>query len=246
MEICKIKNFQYKAAETVAVVLPLFLLLFLALNEEKGSAGISCLVLFAAIVPFFADFEHNRPRPRDMVPIAVMGTIAALGRALFAAIPSFNPTSAVVIITGISLGPQAGFLSGALAALASNMLLGQGPWTPWQMYAWGMTGFIGALLFKTGLLKNTLWLYGYGFTSGILFGWFMNLQYLIGYVRPIHIGTLISTFAASSAMDVSHGISTVLFLFFLKKTWCRKLDRLKRKYGIGKNLEERKENAKYE
>lgn len=246
MELYKVKRLQYKIAEAAAVILPLPLLFFLAVRESMWSTAVSCLILVIAILPFFAEFENSRPKPRDMVPIAVMGTIAALGRALFAAVPSFNPASAVVLITGISLGPQAGFLSGALAALASNMLLGQGPWTPWQMYAWGMIGFIGSLLERAGCFRKPVFLYIYGFLSGIFFGWFMNLQYLIGYVRPLNIGAVVTSFAASAGMDITHGVSTVLFLLLLKKSWCRKLNRLKRKYGICSGRQQRKEQIQHE
>ena len=83
------------------------------------------------------------------MPIAVLSVIGALGRAVFAVIPSFNPNSAVVIIAGMQFGPLAGFLTGSLSALASNMLLGQGPWTLWQMTAWGMMGcFAGEMCIR--------------------------------------------------------------------------------------------------
>ena len=232
MDLYKVTSFKYRAAETAAVILPPILLFFCALWEVQGTAFAAGLVLVVSILPFFADFEHSKPRPRDMVPIAVLSTIAALGRTMFAAIPSFNPASAVVLITGISLGPQAGFLSGALAALASNMLLGQGPWTPWQMYAWGMIGFVGGLFQRAGLFKKPFFLYAFGFFSGILFGWFMDLYYVIGFIKPLTSGAIIASFAASAFMDVTHGLSTVLFLVLLKKTWCQKLSRLKMKYGI--------------
>lgn len=232
MELRDVKCLKYKVAEGAAVILPPFLLFILAYYEVPFTALLSCLILVAALFPFFAEFEDSRPRPRDMVPIAVMSAIAALGRVLFAAVPSFTPSSAVVLITGISLGPEAGLLTGALSALASNMALGQGPWTPWQMYAWGMIGFIGGSLHRAGCFKRRWILYIFGMLSGILFGWFMNLQYLIGYVKPITLGAVLTSFGASAVMDVTHGASVVLFLLLLYKPWCKKLDRLKKKYGI--------------
>ena len=219
MEIYDKRRKRFIVYEGAAVVLPPLLLLYLARTETPGTAVLSCLILAVALVPFFAGFESSRPRPRDMVPIAVLSAIAALGRTLFAAIPSFHPVSAVVLIAGMQFGGQAGFLTGALSALASNMLLGQGPWTPWQMYAWGMIGLAGGVLERAGAFRRRSVLYGFGFVSGILFGWFLNLWYLIGYVKPLTWAAVLSACAASAVMDVTHGASTVIFLLLLEKTW---------------------------
>lgn len=220
--------------QAAAVILPPVLLIGMTVMELPGTAFLSILVLLLAILPFFAEFEVQKPRARDMVPIAVMSVIAALGRAVFAAIPSFTPSTAVVLISGMQFGPQAGFLTGALSALASNMLLGQGPWTPWQMYAWGMIGFVGGIFHARGWFRKRIVLYFFGFASGILFGWFMNLWMIIGYVRPVTGEAVLTTYLLSAYMDATHGISNVLFLALLEKPWGRKLKRLKEKYGIGK------------
>lgn len=195
-------------------------------------------VLVLLMCPFFIAFERSRPRPRDLVPVAVMSVIGALGRALFAAVPSFKPTTAIVMITGMQFGPQAGFLTGALSALVSNLFLGQGPWTLWQMFAWGMIGYVSGIFQKRGWFRHRIVLYLFGMISGIGFGWFLNLQYLLGYVNPITVKAVLASYAASFSFDVTHGISTVVFLAVLEKPWGKKLHRLKRKYGI---LEERNE-----
>ncbi|MDD3403228.1 MAG: ECF transporter S component [Hespellia sp.] len=193
---------------------------------------ISAIILIVILALFFRSFERQKPRPRDIVPIAVMSAIGALGRVLFAAIPSFKPTSAVVIITGIQFGPLAGFLTGALSALASNMFLGQGPWTPWQMVAWGLIGFFAGMFQRKNWFRYRGVLYGFGMLSGILFGWLMNAWYLVGYVNPITWQAIVVSYSASAVMDVTHGLATVIFLFALEKPWGRKLHRLKIKYGI--------------
>ena len=117
------------------------------------------VVLILVQIPFFIAFEMKKPKPRDLMPIAVLSVIGALGRAVFAVIPSFNPNSAVVIIAGMQFGPLAGFLTGSLSALASNMLLGQGPWTLWQMTAWGMMGCFAGVFQRTGIFKHRGLLY---------------------------------------------------------------------------------------
>lgn len=196
------------------------------------------VLLILVQLPFFITFEMKKPKPRDLMPIAVLSVIGALGRAVFAVIPSFNPNSAVVIIAGMQFGPLAGFLTGSLSALASNMLLGQGSWTLWQMAAWGMKGCFAGVFQRMGVFKHRTILYSYGFLSGILFGWFMNLQYLIGYVYPLTMGAVIAACIASFTFDLAHGISTLIFLALLERPWGKKLKRLKIKYGI---LETRRE-----
>ncbi|MGN1266427.1 MAG: ECF transporter S component [Dorea sp.] len=196
-------------------------------------------ILFLCVqVVFFISFERKKPQSRDIVPIAVMSALGALGRALFAPIPSFKPTSAIVIITGMQFGPLAGFLTGSLSALASNMFLGQGPWTIWQMTAWGMMGFAAGILQKKEMFQMKNFLYIFGFASGLFFGWFMNLQYLIGYVDPITWEAAVASCVSSLLFDVTHGISTVVFLALMEKSWGKKLRRLKVKYGV---LEERRQ-----
>ena len=77
--------------------------------------------------------------------MATLAAAAAGGRVLFAAIPGVQPVTVIAVAAGAALGARAGFGVGALAALASNFFLGQGPWTPWQMLAWGGCGVVGAL-----------------------------------------------------------------------------------------------------
>lgn len=190
------------------------------------------IVLILLMLPFFVIFERSKPRPKDLVPIAVMSALGALGRALFAAIPNFKPTTAIVMITGMQFGPLAGFLTGALSALVSNLFLGQGPWTLWQMSAWGMIGFVSGIFQKRGLFQYRTVLYLFGMISGILFGWILNLQYILGYVDHLNVETVAACYAASIWFDVTHGISTVVFLAILERPWGRKLHRLKAKYGI--------------
>ena len=76
--------------------------------------------------------------------VATLAAVAAAGRVLFAAVPGVQPVTVIVVAAGAALGARAGFATGALAALASNFFLGQGPWTPWQMLGWGACGLAGA------------------------------------------------------------------------------------------------------
>jgi energy-coupling factor transport system substrate-specific component len=107
-----------------------------------ASLAIVCLILAAGWIAY----ERRRPSARMAAVVAVMAAMAALGRDAFAAAPDVKPITAMTLVVGYSLGPLPGFAVGALGMLVSNFMLGQGPYTPWQMAAWGMVGLFGAAL----------------------------------------------------------------------------------------------------
>ena len=190
----------------------------------EQAALLSMAVAVLSLLLFFAGYERGRPRLRDTMPVAVLAALAAAGRILLAAI---------AIIAGAVFGRRSGFLVGALAALASNFFFGQGPWTPWQMYAWGLAGYLGGVLAATGALDRTPVLLGYGFLSGILYGLILNLWSIIGFYHPQTLAQAALVYAAALPFDVVHGIATALFLAVLYAPWKRKLSRVKRKYALG-------------
>jgi prenyltransferase/squalene oxidase-like repeat protein len=103
-------------------------------------------ILALALAGGFAWYERTRPDARIVALVATLAAFAALGRIAFAALPNVKPTSDIVLVSGYALGAAPGFVVGALAGLTSNFFFGQGPWTPWQMAAWGVTGMLGAWL----------------------------------------------------------------------------------------------------
>ncbi len=101
-------------------------------------------VLAVALGGGFAWYERARPDARVVALVGTLAALGALGRIAFAAVPNIKPTTDIVLIAGYALGGGPGFAVGALAGLTSNFFFGQGPWTPWQMAAWGVTGVLGA------------------------------------------------------------------------------------------------------
>jgi hypothetical protein len=120
---------------------------------QLGAFAILALALGAG----FAWYERARPDARIIALVGTLAALAALGRIAFAAVPNVKPTTDIVLISGYVLGGGPGFAVGAIAGLASNFFFGQGPWTPWQMAAWGATGVLGAGLARTGLLRDSRW-----------------------------------------------------------------------------------------
>ena len=115
----------------------------LALAGVPATAGLTLAVALLAVGLMLASFEASRPALRQLMPTVVLAAVAAAGRVLFSPIPDVKPVSAVAIVAGAALGRRSGFAVGAVAALVSNFFFGQGPWTPWQMYAWGLVGYVG-------------------------------------------------------------------------------------------------------
>lgn len=114
------------------------------------------LFLLASAIPFILVFDKKKPQARELVPIAVMAAIGVVGRTVFEIIPlpNFKPCSAIIIITAVAFGPEAGFLTGALTGFVSNFIFGQGPWTPWQMFTWGLVGFLAGILKNAGVFEK--------------------------------------------------------------------------------------------
>ena len=125
------------------VLVPLTVLVFSRFDRKYYLAGLAIIVLTTAA--FFLHFESRKPQARELVILAVLCALAVASRAAFAAVPHFKPMLAIVMLTGIAFGPEAGFLCGAISGFASNFLFGQGPWTPWQMFAYGISGLLAGL-----------------------------------------------------------------------------------------------------
>ncbi len=202
------------------------------LLDVKATAGLTLLVTALAVLLMLASFEASRPMMRQLMPTIVLAAVAAAGRMLFAPFADIKPVSAICIVAGASLGRRSGFATGALAALTSNFFFGQGPWTPWQMYAWGLVGYLAGVLAEVGLLNKPLVVYAFGLFSGLLYGALLNGWHVLGFVRPLTWPLAVAAFAAGFPLDVMHGVSTVAFLVLIWAPWQRSIERVVRKYGL--------------
>jgi energy-coupling factor transport system substrate-specific component len=219
---------------TLVTVLCLFAvaLFYISWISDGQMMLISFLLVLLAMAPFFVRFERKTLQAREIVLVACLAAIAAIGRVPFAFLPGVQPTTFVVIVAAIVFGGETGFMVGALAALVSNLFLGQGPWTPWQMFSWGMIGLTAGWLQQAGLLRRRPVLLLFGFIWGFLFGWIMNIWVLAGMAETLTWPTAFAIFASSFYFDLSHAICNVVFLLLLGSGWTRILQRYKRKYGL--------------
>lgn len=197
------------SAFIIFVIIPITIFIGIKYLEDKRYLLIGLLILFYTMVPFFMVFEKRRPRAREIVMIAVMSALTTVGNLMCFMMTPFQPGTAMAILSGISLGPEAGFLVGAISRFVVNFFAGQGPWTPWQMFSWGILGFLSGLIFnKTHVdkIKSRSFqiivgpvlsiiisisigyvIYIYTKSTGTFFGWWLYAFGAIGLVVGLFI-----------------------------------------------------------
>ena len=216
------------------LAIPLTLWLGLKLGGGRKYMLTSVLIVVETMVPFFVAFEGRKPQARELVILSVLSALAIGGRAVFFAMPGFKPVAALVILTGVAFGAEAGFLVGAVTMLVSNVLFGQGPWTPWQMFAMGVLGLLAGILFRKGLLNRdrlSLSVFG-GLSIFVIYGGILNPTSVWMYQSSPSLKMVLTTMVTGLPADAVHAASTVFFLWFLSETMLEKLDRVKVKYGL--------------
>ncbi len=222
------------AAGLILLLIPLTLFVGETYLEGKKYLVISLLILLEMMIPFFLVFESRKPQARELMIIAVLCAIGVAGRAAFFMLPEFKPVWAVTIIAGVAFGGETGFLVGAMTMLASNVLFSQGPWTPWQMFAMGIIGFLAGVLFKKGLLRrDRLALCIFGALSCILiYGGIMNPASALMWSGEVNGKVLLTYYITGFPVDCVHAAATWVFLWFAAEPMLEKLDRIKVKYGL--------------
>ena len=218
----------------ILILIPVTIWIGITLFDDRKYFVISLAIAVYCMLPFFLIFEGRKPQARELLTIAVLVAIAVAGRAAFFMVPSFKPVVAVTIISAVCFGAESGFLVGALSMLSSNMLFGQGPWTPWQMFAAGIIGFLAGILFQKGWLKaRKISLCIYGFLATVfIYGGIMNPASLVMTSYAITKRNLLAIYMSGHPVDLVHASATVIFLWIASKPMIEKLERIKVKYGM--------------
>lgn len=210
--------------------------------NDRSDIFISMCIIGLSMIPFCMVFEGRNPQAREILLIAVMAAIAVVGRMAFFMVPQFKPVTAIVIIAGVGLGAEAGFLTGAMAGFVSNFFFGQGPWTPWQMFSFGIIGFLAGVIFSKSKNRKgsreaewfhvlTLCIFG-GLATLVIYGFLMDTSTVFMSSQELTWQSFLAVYISGFPFNVIHAVSTVIFLFFLALPMERKLDRIKKKYGI--------------
>ena len=208
------------------------ILMGVRLFQDRKYNLISILMAFLSCVPFYMAYEKREGSIRRMVVLAVMVAVSVAGRLVFVVIPGFKPVTAIVVIAAIYMGSESGFLIGSLSAIISNMFYGQGPWTPFQMLAWGSLGMIAGLPVMQKILKNRGILAVYGFLAGFGYSAIMDIWSVLSFDGSFSLARYLTVLATALPVSIEYAVSNVVFLMLGIGPIGRKLKRNNIKHGI--------------
>jgi energy-coupling factor transport system substrate-specific component len=193
----------------------------------------SYALLALVLVAGFGWYERRKPSARVVGLVAVLAALAVVGRLAFAAIPNVKPTTDIVLFAGYALGGVPGFAVGAISAVASNVFLGQGPWTAWQMAAWGAVGIGGALLARVarGRELGRVELAVACGLAGLAFGAFMDV-YQWSFAARQDLPTYLAIAGTSLPYNLAHAFGNVAFCLLIGPVFVRSLRRYRRRFEI--------------
>ncbi len=215
----------------LCILIPVTVIGGSVLFKDKYYAWISLCVVILAFVPIFLRFEKKAAEPKRLILISAMVALSVVGRILFSALPGFKPVTAMVIITAIYFGPEAGFMTGALTALISNFYYGQGPWTPFQMFTWGIIGLIAGI-FSEPVKRSKIIMTVFGILSGVIFSMLMDVWSVLWEDGYLNITRYFANVVSSLPYTAVYAVSNVIFLLLFCNPIGKILERIKIKYGL--------------
>ncbi len=185
------------------------------------------LIAVACVALAVSAVETGPNRSRELSLVAALAAAAAGGRVLFAFIPNVQPVTIIVAITGATLGARAGIATGGAAALLSNAVLGQGPWTAWQMIGWGLVGASAAPLGR--LLRNRFALAAFGIAWGFMFDWLMDVWAWSALGPSADLHSFLTLAATGLPFDIAHAAGNAVIAIVAGPSLIRMLDRYARR-----------------
>jgi uncharacterized membrane protein len=212
------------------ILIPALIIAGAFVFPQRSFTYISLCVIFLACVPFFLSFE-KKSSTRRIVLLAVMTALSVAGRFIFAPLPFFKPVTAMVVIAGMYFGSEFGFLTGALSAVISNFYFGQGAWTPFQMFSWGIIGFVAGIL-SNPLIKSKVVLIIYAVFAGVAYSFLMDIWTVLWMDGAFNPARFIAAVGTAFPVTLEYIVSNIVFLLILAPMFGKKIERLKTKYGI--------------
>jgi energy-coupling factor transport system substrate-specific component len=193
-------------------------------------AGI-LLMLAATLLAGIVWYERSRPPSQVVALVAALAALAVAGRVVFSPIPNVVPTTDIALLAGYTLGGAPGFAVGALAALVSNFWLGQGPWTPWQMAGWGMTGLLGAgLAAATGRRVGRIGLAVVCAAAGFAYGALLDFSLMVTYGGEQSLDRFLALSARGLPFNIAHAAGNAAFALIAGPALARMLLRYRRRF----------------
>jgi uncharacterized membrane protein len=215
----------------LAVLIPALVLFGALVFRERFYAWLALVIAVISCIPLFYAFERRDSTAKELMVLAVLIALSVIGRVVFAAVPGFKPVTAITIIVALSFGGEAGFVVGSLSAAVSNFYFGHGPWTPFQMFAWGIIGLLAGLLSKP-LKKNRVLLCIFGALAGILYSVTMDVWTVLWAEGSFVLSGYVAAITAALPLTVIYAVSNVVFLLLLAGPVGKKLERIKKKDGL--------------
>lgn len=212
------------------ILIPALIIAGAFVFPQRSFTYISLFVIILACVPFFLSFE-KKSSTRRIVLLAVMTALSVAGRFIFAPLPFFKPVTAMVVIAGMYFGSEFGFLTGALSAVISNFYFGQGAWTPFQMFSWGIIGFVAGIL-SNPLIKSKVVLIIYAVFAGVVYSFLMDIWTVLWMDGAFNPARFIAAVGTALPVTLEYIVSNIVFLLILAPMFGKKIERLKTKYGI--------------
>jgi len=216
------------------VVVPLIIVLSYFLYNLKQYHILSLILAVLALGLLFLNFEKKDLKLEKLVLIAAFVAIATVSRILFNVItilPGFNPVSAIIILIAIVFGGEVGFMVGALTAFISNNYLSHGPWTVFQMFSWGIIGYLSGLFSKI-LKKNKIILIIFGIFSGILFSVIMDIYTVLSIDNAFNFKRFLFVQSISLPFTITYIVANVIFLILFGDLFIKRLERIIKKYNL--------------
>ncbi len=214
------------------LIIPVSIMVGIMFLGDRKYYAISLIIACSVNLIYMLSFEEKKISTRRIVLLAIMVALCALGRFLFIMIPGFKPVTAIVVLTGIYFGSEAGLVTGAMAALASNIIFGQGPWTPFQMFSWGVIGYIAGSRMLHSILRTKMGMVIYGILSGVAYSLIMDIWSTLAIDGSFLVSRFVVKVGTSLPFMFLYALSNVVFLLVLRKPMGEKLERIKRIYDI--------------
>ena len=215
-----------------SLIILVLMILTLQKDIQNSFALLSTLGVLGILFLSYFYFEKSMLGTKEIAVIATLSAFTALSRIAFAPIPNVKPVTFLVALSGFVFGPYEGFLIGSTSAFLSNIFFGQGPWTPWQMFSWGLVGIISGIWGRKGKRVRALKFSIICFIFGFMCDWIMNFWYVLGFVKPITIQSVIMAYLSGLTFDILHGGGSFIFSIIFYDSFIDVLLRYKRRLDI--------------
>ena len=183
------------------------------------------------LITFFGRFEETSVSSKEVALIGILGAIIAASRIPFASIPNVQPCTFLIMAVGLVFGPLAGFMVGGTTAIVSNMFLGMGAWTIWQMAGWGMVGFISGLIGKRSKDMSVMKMAILCFALGWMYNEILDFSSWV-WLYNMNVANFVAVFAMGLPFGILHAGGNVVFTVALGKPVMRAFRRFQSRFQV--------------